>query len=149
MSFLRRKRIQNRMELRTIPATRESRNSLETVSVQGWRNIFGRKLAEQRKSNRTIIEEPYEIRPSLSLNRDVRQVEFINNQNKIRQRVSHEFRKPLSVIQLNGKIRVDLPPEHPICIQRQMRRAAIFATGKAGRSGQRPRQQEQIRLRCK
>lgn len=149
MSILRRKRIQKRMELTTIPATRESRHSLESVSVQGLRNIFGRRLAEQRKSNRTVIEEPYEIRPELSMKRDIRQLQFIHEQNQIRQRTSKEFRKPLHVIQLNGKIRVDLPPEHPICIRRQERRAVMFATGKAGRKGQRPRQQEQIKLRCK
>lgn len=149
MSVIRRKRLQNRMELKTIPATRESRYSLESVPVRGLRNIFGRKLAEQRKRNRTIIEEPYEIRPDISLNRDIRQLKFIHEQNKIRQRVSRDHRKPLSVIQLNGKIRVDLPPEHPICIRREERRAMMFASGKAGRSGQRPRQQEQIKLRCK
>lgn len=149
MSILRRKRLQNRVESITTPATRESRHSLESVSVRGLRNIFGRKFAEQRKSNRTIIEESYEIRPDISLNRDIRQLQFIHEQNKIRQRVSRERRKPLSVIQLNGKIRVDLPPEHPICIRRKERRAIIFAYGKAGRSGQRPRQQEQIKLRCK
>lgn len=149
MSILRRKRLQNRMELKTIPATRESRYSLESVPVRGLRNIFGRKLAEQRKRNRTIIEQPYEIRPDISLNRDIRQLKFIHEQNKIRLRVSREHRKPLSVIQLNGKIRVDLPPEHPICIRRKERRAMMFVSGKAGRSGQRPRQQEQIKLRCK
>ena len=150
MSLLRRKRRQNRIELRTIPAIREARPSLETPSVRDWRNIFGRKLAEQRKRNRSELLESLDNMETLrfDINRDVRQVQRIYEQNRIRARISRETRKPLNVIQLNGQIRVDLPPEHPLCISRQTRREVMFATGKSGRGGQRPRKQENIILRC-
>lgn len=160
MSFLHRKRIQNHAESRTASAIREVRPSLEatvpdfytrSVRLRDLRNrAIARKFAEQRKSNRTIIEEPYEIRPELSLNRDIRQLQMIHEDNKVRSRVSVEHRKPLSIIQLNGQVRVDLPPEHPICRERSERRAMMFAIGKAGKTGQRPRRDNNnIKLRCK
>ena len=151
MSLLRRKRRQNRLEIITKPATRETRFSLESVPVRGLRNIFGRKFAEQRKSNRpTPLDNLLNRRTlRLDINRDVRQIQELNRYNAIRARTAREFRKPLSTIMLDGTIRVDLPPEHPLCVARQVRRAVIFATDKAGKGGQRPREQEQIKLRCK
>lgn len=151
MSFLRRKRIQNHAESITASAIREVRPSLGAEQLRDLRNrAIVRKFVEQRKNNRTIIEDPYEIRPELSLNRDIRQVQMIHEDNKVRSRVSVEHRKPLSIIQLNGQVRVDLPPEHPICRERSERRAMMFATGKAGKGGQRPRRDtNNIKLRCK
>lgn len=152
MSLLRRKRRQNRMELRTIPATREARSSLETTTAQGWRNIFGRKLAEQRKSNRlepiSVLEIRHE-RVGPRFDREVKQAADFFRTQRIKERVSREFRKPLQTIQLNGKIKIDLPPEHPICVQREIRREMMFALGQAGKGGQKPRKQENITLRCK
>ena len=151
MSLLRRKRRQNRMELRTIPATREARSSLESDSARGWRNIFGRKFAEQRQRNRPIAVIDMPLDPfGPRYDREVRQaVDFFNTQ-KIKERVSREFRKPLQTIKLNGQIRVDLPPEHPVCVAREIRREIMFANNKAGRGGQRPRvQNNELKLICK
>lgn len=147
MSLLRRKRRQNRIELRTIPATREARSSLATPTVQGWRNIFGRKLAEQRKSNRLedLSLPNFQRLKRLDNLPQVRRFKEIMSQGPKPLRI----RKPVSTIQLNGVVRVDLPPEHPICIKREQRREMMFATGKAGKGGQRPRKQQNIQLRCK
>lgn len=86
----------------------------------------------------------------LGLARDVKNTQDFLEQAKIRARVSREKRKSLNTIQLNGKIRVDLPPEHPICIARHERREVLFALGKGGKGGQRPRRKDNnIKVRCK
>lgn len=46
-----------------------------------------------------------------------------------------------------GRIVVDLPRHHPICVLRRERREIMFAKHKAGKGGQRPRRKSVI-LRC-
>lgn len=59
------------------------------------------------------------------------------------------IRKPVYNLQLDGSVKVDLPPEHPICRKREERRQIMFATGKAGKGGQKPRQNNNdIKIRC-
>lgn len=66
--------------------------------------------------------------------------------NRLKPRV---IRKPIYNLQLDGTVKVDLPPEHPICINREKRREVMFATGKTGKSGQKPRRDNNdIKVRC-
>lgn len=59
------------------------------------------------------------------------------------------IRKPVYNLQMDGSVKVDLPPEHPICRKREERRQIMFATGKAGKGGQKPRQNNNdIKIRC-
>lgn len=155
MSLLRRKRRQNRLRPELSPATRETRFSLAPVSpVRGLRFEYnenrGLRLSAQRerKRPRTIIELP-DNPARIDFNRDVRQAVVIHEYNKIRQAQSKNARKPLYMIQPDRTIKVDLPPEHPICIRREERRAVMFAQGKAGKGGQRPRRDNNdIKVRC-
>lgn len=43
----------------------------------------------------------------------------------------------------------DLPKEHPICKKRQERKEVMFATGKAGKGGQKPMKKPLLNIRCK
>lgn len=96
----------------------------------------------------TVIESPHNPF-RLDFNRELKQALAIQEYNKIRQRQFKYARKPLYTIQPNQSIRVDLPPEHPICIKREERRMVMFATGKAGKGGQNPRQNNNdIKIRC-
>lgn len=157
MSLLRRKRRQNRLRQQLSPATRETRLSLEPSfpEVRGLRTnyVLNRNLRvspkQERKRLRTLIELPHNP-ARIDFNRDVRQLMAIHQYNKIRQKQSKFAVKPLQTIQLDKTIRVDLPPEHPICIERERRREVMFAKDKAGSSGQKPRREDNnIKLRCK
>lgn len=79
------------------------------------------------------------------LNRDVRHFQTYIDYSKLQNR--EPIKKPLSSIALDGTIITDLPRNHPICVQRRERRELIFATGKAGKVGQRRRKSGEI-LRC-
>ena len=151
MSLLRRKRRQNRLLSQYNPATREARSSLESSQVRGLRNFIGRKVFNQREKKRPIAVINLPLDPlGPEFERELRQARDVLQQTKIRQRVGKETRKPLETILLNREIRVDLPPEHPICVQREIRREVMFATRRAGKGGQRPRaRNNNITLRCK
>lgn len=152
MSLLRRKRRQNRLNKTISPATRETRFSLESVSsVRGLRNQRSLKLGQQREDKRlhTIIESPFNPF-TLDFNREVKQAEAIHKYDERRLKDSKFAFKPLTSIKLDGTVVADLPPEHPICIQRKVRREMLFALGKVGKGGQRQRRvNNNIQLRCK
>lgn len=155
MSLLHRKRRQNRLERLASPATRKATTFLDFQSrglrteIHSIRNL---RLSPQRerKRFRTIIELPYNP-ARLDFNREVKQAQAIHEYDKRRvQDYNSKTMKPLSTIKLDGSIKVDLPPEHPICVQRKVRRELLFATDKAGKGGQRMRREDNnIQLRCK
>lgn len=153
MSLRRRKRRQNRLDINPHLATRLARPNLGRVlglglPVQRLRSL---KLFDPRHEERPrIVIEPSRNELRLSDNRDVRQLVRLHDYDKIRAKTSREKRKPLTTIQLDGNIRVDLPPDHPICVARSQRKEILFAENKAGKGGQRPRRQNNnIKLRCK
>lgn len=152
MSRLRRIRRKNRVTALMTPATREVRPSLVNSQVRGLR-LFSRnlKLGRNREDKRLRIVVPdknNELR--LDLNRDIKHLKFIHDYNKVRSQYSKQAVKPVATIQPDMSVKVDLPPEHPICVKRQERRELLFATGRAGKGGQRPRRQNNdIKLRCK
>lgn len=101
-----------------------------------------------------MIQSP--INPfTIDFNRQLNQAEAIERYNRIRERnynlgKKKQVFKPVSVIRPDMSIRVDLPKEHPICIEREKRREVMFALGKSGKGGQIPRHQDNnIKLRCK
>lgn len=156
------------MAQQAIPATRESRNSLESFSfpeipeIRGLRTkpferIFRLSPQRERKKMRNIIELPYNP-ARLDLNREVKQALAIQGHKQLGLKGYNDIRKaqfknavkPLYTIRPDMSIKVDLPPEHPICIQREQRRELLFAFNKAGKGGQRPRRLDNnITLRCK
>ncbi len=150
MSRLRRIRRKNRVNTLMTPATRELRHSLDTSQVRGLRLLNRNlKLGRNREDKRLRIELPNnELR--LDFNRDIKHLKFIHDYNKVRSQYSRQAVKPVATIQPDMSVKVDLPPEHPICVKRQERRELLFATGRAGKGGQRPRRQNNdIKLRCK
>ena len=126
MSRLSRLRRRIRLEKQSL-ATRARSRALEfrglRLSNLGLSNLQKRKRFEKRIN---FFEKPDKVEQVidrynrnnkldiLGLARDVRNLQDIREQDKLRARFSKETRKPLNTIQLNGKIRVDLPPEHPI-----------------------------------
>lgn len=162
MSRLSRLRRRIRLEKQSL-ATRERSLSLEFRGLR-FSNLGLSHLRERKRFEKRInfFEKPDKVEQVidrynrnnkldiLGLARDVRNLQDIREQDKLRARFSRETRKPLNTIQLNGKIRVDLPPEHPICIARHERREVLFAQGKTGKGGQRPRRKDNnIKIRCK
>lgn len=164
MSRLSRLRRRNRLERQSL-ATREPSGSLGLRGLR-FSNLRLSHLRERKRFEKitNFFPDPKEDFVDtlvnrynrnnnldiLGLARDVKNTQDVLEQRKIRARVSREKRKPLNVIQLNGKVRVDLPPEHPICVARHERREVLFALGKSGKGGQRPRRNDNnITLRCK
>lgn len=168
MSLLRRKRRQNRLNEQLSPATRDARTSLEfefpefptTRGLRTYRMFPGLRHLLQRKTKSpdVIVGNSPKIteRELKRFERNVLYDEYRKRyldvmSNKLSPRV---YRKPLNQISLKNyvdkTVTVDLPPEHPICRQREERREILFATGKTGKGGQKPRQQDNnIKLRCK
>lgn len=153
MSRLRRIRRKNRVTALLTPATREVRPSLDNSQVRGLRLLHRRNLKldrnrEVKRLHIVIPDKKNELR--LDLNRDIRHMKFIHDYKKVRSQYSKQAVKPIATIQPDMSVKVDLPPEHPICVQRQERRELLFATGRAGKGGQRPRRKNNdIKLRCK
>lgn len=160
MSRLSRLRRRNRLERQSL-ATREPSGSLGLRGLR-FSNLRLSHLRERKRFEKLNVYENIDPLSRynrenkvnnldiLGLARDVKNTQDVLEQQKIRARVSREKRKPLNVIQLNGKVRVDLPPEHPICVARHERREVLFALGKSGKGGQRPRRNDNnITLRCK
>lgn len=143
MSLRQRKRRQNRVEKRQPPATRLTRFNLETPS-RGLRNID---LVRRPATPRTTTVIQNEFNPFYAaLNRDVRHYLDVKKREKMAQR--EPVKKALHTLALDGKIITDLPRNHPICVLRRERRELMFATGKAGKGGQRPRRSSGQILRC-
>ena len=145
MSLRRRIRRQNRALLTNAPATRPTRLGLDVLRRRGLRNFH---LFRRPATPRTNMVIQREFKPFyMGFNRDVRHLEFIREQRKL---MSKEplIKKPLSTVTLDGTIITDLPRNHPICIARAERRELMFATGKAGKGGQRPRRRLKEILRC-
>lgn len=64
------------------------------------------------------------------------------------ERTYKNFLKNLKVMRTPVSKLVDLPPEHPICVQREQRKEILFAKGKAGKGGQKPRKIPDVIIRC-
>lgn len=140
MSLRTRKRRQNRLNSLS-PATRNARSFLAPLRSRGLRNIF--KSLESRdeiRPTRTVIAAPAERRRLVSQSLRL----SVKRANKAVLDNNH-----LGLISgpVLGKIVVDLPRHHPICVLRRERREIMFAKHKAGKGGQRPRRKSVI-LRC-
>lgn len=141
MSLRRRKRRQNRIAKMQVPATRTARSVLAPVRSRGLRNML--RSFERRdviRPTRTVWAAPAERRRLVpaSLRRAA------NRANKAV--LDNNHLGLISGPQL-GKIVVDLPRQHPVCVARRERREVMFAKRKAGKGGQRPRKPSVI-IRC-
>lgn len=145
MSLIRRRRrLQRRVLLQNTPDTRATRFAPGDVNPRGWRfqNRF-----QSPATPRTNLVINRELNPFyVGFNRDLKQVQLSRRLDKVR--LSEPVKKPLTTIRLDGKIITDLPSNHPVCVSRRNRRAVLFATGKSGKSGQRPRRHSGEILRC-
>lgn len=141
MSLIRRKRRQNRIAKMQVPATRTARSVLAPVRSRGLRNMF--RSFERRdkiRTTRTVLAAPAERRRLVpaSLRRAARRAnKAVLDNNHLGLISGPEF----------GKIVVDLPRQHPVCVARRERREVMFAKRKAGKGGQRPRRPGVI-IRC-
>ena len=142
MSLRRRKRRQNRIAKMQVPATRTARTVLAPVRSRGLRNIFRSfESRDEIRPTRTVMAAPAERRRLVpaSLRR------ASNRANK----AVLSDRNNIGLISgpVLGKIVVDLPRHHPVCVARRERRQVMFAKRKAGKSGQKPRKPSVI-IRC-
>lgn len=135
MSLRNRKRRQNRAEKKLAPATRLTRFNLETPS-RGLRN-------PEPVRRRDITLPTTGVTPGFV----DRQRRVAYAQHELRQRTQDMLNNRLHPQPEPAKIEVDLPRQHPICVQRRERRELLFATGRAGKGGQRPRKRDTI-IRC-
>lgn len=142
------------MAQQAIPATRNARPFLDFAS-RGLR--YTEKPAVRTLSQReTKIAGIYDLGKitEQSVKRFERMMIYDEYRKKYQQVMKNQLkprviRKPIYNLQLDGTVRVDLPPEHPICRKREERRELMFATGKAGKGGQRPRRDNNdIKVRC-
>lgn len=149
MSLLRRRRRQNRIAQQAIPATRETRISLEPFELSPVRGLrinkeIDRSLRVLRRAEQKRLRKlRWTINPlnraNLKTNRVVKNVAKFNQ--------SQEHSKA-TIDWKTGDITVDLPANHKICRQRQERREVLFAKGGTG-SGQKPRRKDNnIKIRC-
>ena len=157
MSLLRRKRRQNRLRQELSPATRTTRFVLvPQVRERGLRNILtGRRLVRFGEHKRPdLIVGDFKKPTDYEIRRFERNKIIDEYRRRYQQVMSNQLkprivRKPIYNLQMDGTVKVDLPPEHPICIKREERRMILFATGKAGKGGQQPRQNNNdIKIRC-
>ena len=141
MSLRRRKRRQNRIAKMQVPATRVARSTLAPIRSRGLRNILRSfESRDEIRPTRTVMTAPAERRRLVpaSLRRAARRA------NKAV--LDNNHLGLISGPQL-GKIVVDLPRQHPVCVARRERRQVMFARRKAGKGGQRPRRPSVI-IRC-
>lgn len=141
MSLRRRKRRQNRIARQQVPATRTARPVLAPVRSRGLRNILRSfDSRDDIRPTRTVWAAPAERRRLVpaSLRRAA------NRANKVVLDNNH-----LGLISgpVLGKIVVDLPRQHPVCVARRVRKQVMFAKRKAGKGGQKPRRPTVI-IRC-
>lgn len=86
--------------------------------------------------------------------KDVRNLELLHRRNilnRILRRNSDTKLKTLDKIRYVNlrEMTYDLPKEHPICQKRKERKEVMFATGKAGKGGQKPMKKPLLNIRCK
>ena len=139
MSLRRRKRRQNRIAKMQVPATRTARTVLAPVRSRGLRNMLQSfESRHEIRTTRTEMAAPA-VRRRLVSQRAARRA---NN-------AVLSDRNNFGLISgpVLGKIVVDLPRHHPVCVARRERRQVIFAKRKAGKSGQKPRKPSVI-IRC-
>lgn len=142
MSLRRRKRRQNRIANKQVPATRTARSVLAPLRSRGLRNILRSfESRDEIRPTRTVMAAPVERRRLVpaSLKRASNRASkaVLSDRNNI----------GLISGRVLGKIVVDLPRQHPVCVARRERREVMFAKRKAGRAGQRPRKPSVI-IRC-
>lgn len=141
MSLRRRKRRQNRIAKMQVPATRTARTVLAPVRSRGLRNILRSfESRDEIRPTRTVMAAPAERRRlvSASLRRAA---------NRANKAVLDNNNLGLISGPKLGKIVVDLPRQHPVCVARRERRQVMFAKRKAGKVGQKPRMPTVI-IRC-
>lgn len=141
MSRRRRIRRQNRVDELTTPATRTARSVLVDLSPRGLRSVFGPSRREQIRPTRPVqVPVPAERMRRINMaRRDIKRANQLAVQDK----------NNIGLISVAepAKIQVDLPRQHPVCVQRRERRELLFAKGKAGKGGQKPRKPGVI-IRC-
>ncbi len=143
-SRLRRKIRQQRANLQQAPATRVRTLTLDVLrDARRLRNEPLDRLLEQRQQqarewNQTVIKLRRQARQGVPRSAVRRANRLVINNNNIGLTIGPKL----------GTMQVDLPHEHPICVQRRERRALMFATGKSGKGGQKTPRQPKLLVRC-
>lgn len=140
MSRRRRLRRQNRVDELTTPATRTARSVLVDLSPRGLRSVLGPSRRVEIRPTRTVTPVPAERMRRINMSR-------ADIQRANRLAVQDPNNLGLTSVGDLGKIQVDLPHQHPVCVQRRERRELLFAKGKAGKVGQKLRKPGVI-IRC-
>lgn len=154
MSLRRRKRRLNRLSrvyAMETPATRTTRLVLSRPLEMRLRNPMERtldRLRDLRKPKDKVIEQPsvrMRLRPNI-LDRGRRAT--IRRANRL---VANTENTGLISVGDRGKLTVDLPYNHPICVKRRERKEIMFAKKKAGRGAGRQRKPKmpELTVRCK
>lgn len=134
-----------RKQIETLPENRDMRLSLDSA----FRNMPNRGFRLNSFDNRTV-----DILDN-SRKETVRNVGSRNyrSPSQLERSLRREPEKLNTLEKLkyfNARdLSYDLPNKHPICQRRQERREIMFATGKAGKGGQKPLKLPRINIRCK
>lgn len=149
MSRKNRLRRQNRLHAIGNPGPRDTRLSLST-SLMRDRNPIKRTLdrvRERMEPKDSVINQPADrLRQRLLVDRARRTA--ISRAQRL---VSNNQNTGLISTGEFGKLQVDLPHNHPVCVKRRERREILFARGNAGKGAgkQRPPRRPELIIRCK
>lgn len=144
MSLLRRKRRQNRNYAIEFPATRNARSFL-VPRERGLRKPLANTLLRLRNIEPKSNVETIQPAERLRLNTRKQRLRSVNRANQL---VADTHKTGLISIGDYGKIQVDLPSNHPVCVKRRERREIIFAKNKAGKGGQKKPKKPELTIRC-
>lgn len=86
--------------------------------------------------------------------KDTRNIESLRRRNILNKIIRRDSEPKLKLLEKAKYVNLremtyDLPKEHPICQKRKERKEVLFATGKAGKSGQKPMKKPLLNIRCK
>lgn len=118
-------------------------------------------LADEDRNIRRLGHQLHRIEvrvadiPDNPRRKDTRNLELHRRRNILLNRILRRNSEPK--LNLAEKVRYvnlremtyDLPKEHPICQKRKERKEVMFATGKAGKGGQKPLRKPILNIRCK
>lgn len=147
MSRLSRIRRQNRLHAIGNPAPRDTRLSLSTPLMRGRNPTVLDRVRSIIEPKSNLINQPVDRqRQRLLVNRA--RSSSISRANRL---VANNENIGLISVGEFGKLNVDLPYNHPVCVERRERREIIFARRKAGKGSgkQRPPRLPELNIRCK
>ncbi len=118
-----------------------ARSILVDPRLRGLRSVLGPSSREQIRPTRPFVP-PVPSERMRRLNMSRRDIKRAN-------RLAVQDQNNIGLISVGqyGRIQVDLPRQHPVCVQRRERREVLFAKGKSGKGGQKPRRPGII-IRC-